>query len=251
MNKTCDNPLNFLSRIEISESDVEIRNLHSLLKMESMLAGLELRIFKVKKGVAGLIAGEVSAIAENYVSVDLYQTPAEKAAKIQNTAIVEKAHIDRKGLTIGDHVAIRYFADCNRRGNVIDLDEEAEFIMAVDGVTDDYPEFKTILLKMLSESSKRGRAFIPDRDIPGIVQAAVKDFCEPRGFGMDAESKVNIDVKRIFTSQISKSEVTVNQAKLCVDAYNANERKDEKPQIGFQPLGAMKPESNRSGHKMQ
>lgn len=251
MTKLNDNPLDFLSRVEISESDSEIRNLHSLLKMETLAAGLELRIFRVKKGVAGMLAGEVSAIAKNYVSVDLYQTPAEKAAKIQNTAIIEKAQIDKKDLSVGDHVAIRYFANGSRRGNVIDLDEDAEFIMSLDGVTDDYPEFKTILLKMMSVSSNKGRVLIPDRDIPGIVQAAVKEFCEPRGFGMDAESKVNIDVKRIFTSQISKSEVTVNQARLCVEAFNANERKDEKPQIGFQPLGAMKPESNRSGHKMQ
>ncbi|OIR05995.1 hypothetical protein GALL_117920 [mine drainage metagenome] len=240
---TSNNPLEFLSRIEIAEADGEIQNIHCLLKMESLLSGLELRIFRVKQGVAGIIAGEVSAIAKNFVSVDLYQSPSERAAKIQNTAIVEKAHIDKSNLTIGDHVAIRYFADGSRMGNVIELEEDAEFVMAVDGVTEEYPEFRAILLKMLSASSQKGRMIIPDRDIPGIIQAAVKEFCEPRGFVMDGESKASIDVKRIFTSLLSKSEVTVKQSALCVEAYNANERRNEKPVSGFQPLGAMKAEN--------
>jgi hypothetical protein len=245
---TQPNPLEFLSRIEISEADGEVKNIHSLLKMERLLSGLELRVFRVKKGVAGLIVGEISAMAKGYVSVDLCQTPAEKAAKIQNTAIIEKAHIDKKDLSLGDHVAIRYFADGSRMGNVIDLETDAEFIMAVDGVTDEYPEFRNILLKMLSEASQKGRRFVPDRDIPDIVKAAVKDFCEPRGFQMDGESKSSIDVKRIFTSQVATSEVTVNQSKLCVAAYNANERKNEKLSTGFKPLGVMKAESrNKPG----
>ena len=41
-------------------------------------------------------------------------------------------------------------------GNVIDLETDAEFIMALDGVTDEYPEFRAILLKMLSEASQKG-----------------------------------------------------------------------------------------------
>lgn len=222
-----NNPLEFLSRIEISEADNDVRNIHSMLKMENLVSGMELRIFKVKPGVAGIIAGEVSAMTKNYVSVDMYQTEADKKAKIQNTTIVEKAHIDKKDLSIGDHVAIRYFADGSKMGNVIDLVEDSEWVISVGGITDEYPDLRAIVLKMFSDASQCGTKMIADRDIPAILQAAVKDFCEPRGFDMDADSQANINVKRIFTSQIKKSEISVQQSTLCVAAYNDNPRKDE------------------------
>ncbi len=225
-----ENPLQFLSRLEISEADNDVRNIHSMLKMENLISGMELRIFKIRPGVAGIIAGEVSAMTKNYVSVDMYQTDADRQAKIQNTAIVEKSHIDKKDLSIGDHVAIRYFADGSKMGNVIDLVEDSEWVISIGGITDEYPDLRDIVLKMFSDASHRGTKMIPDRDIPVILQSAVKDFCEPRGFEMDGDSSANINVKRVFTSQVKKNEIAVHQSSLCVNAYNENPRKNEKHQ---------------------
>lgn len=227
--------LKFLSRADIAESSGEIRNVNSMLSMESLLSGTQIRIFRVQPGVAGIIAGEVSAITRNYVAIDMYQSKEDKRDRIQNTAVVEKSHIDKKDLAIGDHVAIRYFSDGSKMGNVIELLPNSEFIVSVGGITDEYPELRQLVLKALTNASQKGTRHLTNDNIKHALSQAVKEFCEPRGFEMDGDSASSINVQRIFTSQVKKDEISCVQTSVALDAYNSNPRRHE--QVAMKTIG--------------